>query len=114
MSCNLATNQCSLPYQKGEVKVPCAIREQIVKNDSTCTTLRTKAKLAPETNFAGLNRRVLQKNAEKYCSNAELRRKSYTSKYNALCGRVGGKRSGTKRSETKRKTRKAAHLRKRK
>lgn len=93
MSCNLSTNSCNLPLQKGEVKVPCAVRKQIKSNVNTCEKLKTNAASAPILNRnTGQNRRrILRKNAEKFCVMSELRRKNLTAKYQE-CGLAGGKK----------------------
>jgi hypothetical protein len=82
-----------LPLQKGEVKVPCAIRTQIKRNTETCEKLKAAVAVAPNLNRnTGQNtRRILQKNAEKFCVMSELRRKKLTSEYEK-CGLAGGKK----------------------
>ena len=92
MSCNLSEKSCNLPLQKGEVKVPCDIRKQIKSNANTCEKLKTNAASAVDINRnTGQNtRRILQKNAEKFCVMSNLRRKGLTAKYQK-CGLAGGK-----------------------
>lgn len=92
MNTNCSKTNCPIPYQKGEIKVPCGIRNHIKYAANICTKK---------------NRNVPQN----FCRQAELYRKAQTEKYENKCGKAGGK--SKRRSTRKNKTRKNKTLRKR-